>query len=204
MKKSEKNLKIPAQKKGTASRAVAQRKLRTENEAKHFFAKARSRLLNINQWMHYSGKGSGKFTLTDDQGRPIDSDPEKGNFIKIELPAPENKTGDGYEWVRIESIDDESDHETDRCILKVRPSANPMKTDNYTAHFYTDDATSTFVVERKGNRLKAAEYGRNEQANTHVSSITDKIRNIIVAIGARLGLAHIQWLRLMKGILNEK
>lgn len=47
------------------------------------------------------------------------------------------------------------------------------------------------------------EIGRNEIPNKHPISFINKIRNVIVAFVAMLGLAKPQWKNLMKGILIE-
>ncbi|MEO5674592.1 MAG: hypothetical protein ABIQ74_08090 [Chitinophagales bacterium] len=129
--------------------------------------------------------------------------PQVGNYIRIELPAPESKEGHGYEWVKIELIDSETTEEYDRYSIKVRPASNPQNSYKATAHFYTDDATSSFIIERTGNKVTASEYGRNELPNTETRSPKSKLRNLVVAIGAQMGLAHIQWKKLLKGILSD-
>ena len=70
--------------------------------------------------------------------------------------------------------------------------------------FFKEDATSTFIVERDGNNLRAAVHGRNELPNTKADKPLDKARNAIVGLGAMLGLSNPQWKSLVKGILDFK
>jgi len=197
---------VPPQRKGAKTDSRARKKLTTINESRALFNEAKRRLYNINSWKDYCGQGSGEFFLTDHSGKQIFTKVKVGDLIKIELPAPGNKTGNGYEWVRIEAIEEKKDitREWEFCSIRVRPTDNPLKASKDTAHFYTSDATSTFEVERTGMIITAAEHGRNEVPNTKVENPGDKIRNAVVALGAMVGLAKVQWKKLTKGLLDLK
>ncbi|MNL25317.1 hypothetical protein D3C87_1467950 [compost metagenome] len=88
--------------------------------------------------------------------------------------------------------------------MTVRPSANPLTDSQDTAHFLTNEATSTFQVKRVGNRIYAEEHGRNEVPNTDTKYTMDNIRNTFVGWGAKIGLSYPQWKSLVKGLLNTK
>ncbi len=197
---------VPQQTKGAKTNSRSRKKLNTIEDGRTLFNEAKKRLLNINHWKEYCGKGSGEFSLTDDSGKQIFTKAKVGNLIKIELPAPGSQIGSGYEWVRIEALENKKDLALDweHCSIRVRPTDNPLKASNDTAHFYTSDATSTFVVERSGNMVTAAEHGRNEVPNTEVEKAGDKIRNAVVALGAMVGLSKVQWKKLTKGLLDVK
>ncbi|MBC8052817.1 MAG: hypothetical protein H7Y13_07110 [Sphingobacteriaceae bacterium] len=72
------------------------------------------------------------------------------------------------------------------------------------AHFFKDDASSTFLVQRNGLTVKAEVHGRNEQANTNTEKFIDKARNILVAAGAMLGFSDFQWKSLVKGLIRHQ
>jgi hypothetical protein len=50
-----------------------------------------------------------------------------------------------------------------------------------------------------------AEYhGRNELVNKDVDKITDKLRNIVVGLAAKLGMSFSQWKSLIEGLVDKK
>jgi hypothetical protein len=88
--------------------------------------------------------------------------------------------------------------------ITARPASNPSTEDNSTAHFLTEEATSTFQVKRLGNAIFAEEHGRNEVANTATGSVLDNIRNTFVGLGAKIGFSYPQWKALVKGLLSNE
>jgi len=170
------------------------------------FNAAKKRLFDINNWHKLCGKASALFQLTDSNGNLLyKSIPDVGNLIRIELPgAPPNTTGGGYDWVRIEEIEDQKDIIKDEEIagFRVRPVSNPLTKDNEAAHFYTHEATSTFLVIRNKYTVVALERGRNEKSNTKPGSLLNKIRNVGIAFAAMLGLSTPQWKSLVRGVLK--
>lgn len=197
---------IPEQKTGSKTGATAAIELNSREEAVELFQKARHRLLNVNSWDEYSGIASAVFELRNKDGEKLSRPPQTGDLIRIDLPGPGTVSGKGYDWVRIEAIEDNSnsDKEDESFAFRVRPVKSPVSSDDAPAHFYTDDATSTFVIERHGNTVSAAEIGRNEVSNTESDSVADKIRNTLVAAGAKNGLAYPQWKSLMEGLLKKE
>lgn len=65
--------------------------------------------------------------------RPV----QKGDYFKIDIPGPGNVTGDGYDWVQIEDVQETSGGDIDSFGLRVRPSTNPKNKNTDTAHFYS-------------------------------------------------------------------
>lgn len=204
MKKEEKI--VPPQQVGEQSGSEVREEAGTREEAVQRFILAKSRLLDINRWHELSGAASATFRLTDAHGHLRQRSPQIGDLIRIDLPGPGPSAGDGFDWVRIETIEDESDPEGEKefFAFRVRPVRSPGSGDNSSAHFYTSDATSSFIVQREGNTLTAAEKGRNEVSNTDAESFLDKIRNALVALGAKSGLAKPQWKSLMEGVLQKR
>jgi hypothetical protein len=175
-------------------------------DAEDMFVVSKNRLLDVNNWKKSSTHISASFHLTDHHGKPITRRAHKGDHIRIALPAPEARTGDGYDWVEIEAIeyDDYPDEDMETFAMHVRPCRSPLeKRDNDTAHFFSESATSTFVIERRGKRLAALYHGRNETANVG-TDMPDAIRNATVAVGAWLGLSDVQWSGLIKGLIEAE
>lgn len=197
---------IPTQKKGAHTGATSKIELNSRHGAVTLFADAKKRLIDINNWYRISGKKGAEFTLTDANGIPQEKVfPKVGFLIRIKLPAPASPQGDGYDWVRIEKFEEDKNLMKDEEIygFRVRPVKKPNGESGTSAHFYTSDATSTFLILRVGGIVYAMERGKNEVPNTG-GSLINKIRNMLVAIPAMLGLAKPQWKNLTEGILKSK
>lgn len=196
---------VPDHKTGSRTGATAKRTLSGRHEAVRLFNQSVQRLLHINNWKEYSGKKGAEFTLTDSLGNTLNRhEPQTGDLIKIKLPAPSNIQGSGYDWVRIEKMEHLSDFLTDEEVfgMRVRPVQNPYEPAGGSAHFYTSDATSTFLIYRIKSIVYAMERGINEVPNTN-TGFFNKLRNLLIAIPAMFGLAKPQWQNLMNGILKK-
>ena len=193
---------IPAQREGASYDTISEENFSTEKQAKAQFQISKQRLLAINYWHEVIGSDKLIFKLLDARAEHVERLPAIGDYIRIEIPAPMNNTGDGFDWVRIEDIvEDESVHE-EFISITVRPCANPLKVESEeTAHFFDDSATSTFIVKRKEMKLKAEVHGRNEKPNIEGVGLIDKIRNTFVAFGGILGASKVQWKSLTEGLL---
>ena len=174
------------------------------DDAEEFFIIAKDRLLDVNKWDKTADSASATFCLTDHQGRELHRKAHKDDYIRINIPGPGAETGGGYDWVRIEAIvyDDYPDENSESIVMQVRPAQSPVDGHPSVAHFFTDEATSTFDIERHGKMLIARYYGRNEIPNTDTESVTDTIRNTAVAAGAMLGLSEVQWGGLLRGFIS--
>lgn len=197
---------IPKQFIGTQTGATSKIKVDTRHEALLVFKAAKERLLDINNWEKICGAGSASFTHTDKNGELLQNAmPKIGHLIRIKLPAPSNPEGDGYDWVRIEAFEENKSLVSDSEIygFRVRPVESPTNRSQTTAHFYTDDATSTFLVIRYSHTVYALERGKNEVPNDSNSWIAN-LRNKVIAITAMMGLSKNQWKKLTDGILDIK
>lgn len=196
---------VPPQRVGTKTGATKSIETLTRHQARFLFGKAKLRLLDINQWSYLCGKPSADFKITDEAGQLLDTvNPEIGHLIRISIPGPENNDGNGYDWVRIEQFEDHKDdfNDEEHFGFRVRPVKNPLEEGGENAHFYSDQATSTFLIIRKGNSVIALERGRNEVTNKDASSFIAKMRNIMVSLFAMIGFSNPQWKRLMKGLIE--
>jgi hypothetical protein len=196
---------IPDQQTGDRSDIEEHLETSTPRQAHSTFVEASRRLLSINEWEGLSGPLSAAFILTDNEGTKLDRAPRPGDFIRINIPGPGTATGKGYDWVRIESIDDKPNPSgnEESLSIRVRPVASPTNDEGDVAHFFDDTATSTFMIERKNLRVVASVHGRNEQPNKEVERPVDKMRNTVVATIATAGVAARQWTMLTKGILKD-
>jgi hypothetical protein len=178
--------------------------LKSLEEAKRMYEAAKHRLLNISAWHTYAGTGTADFKLTDQQGNLVQRLAQERDHFQIEIPGPGSKTGDGFDWVQIESIEENHTEDCEFTAIKVRPATNPNNRDSAIAHFFDENASSTFIVKREGLTLNAEVHGRNEKLNTNTENIVDKARNIMVAAGAMLGFSNIQWKSLTRGLLTHE
>ena len=173
-------------------------------DAENTFNRACARLLNPPIWHQLAGSLSAEFELqspaSENPGRLAKLD----DYIRINIPGPGNSAGDGYDWVKVEAIEENTLPDADTSFaIRLKSSANPAHLEKGTAHFFKGDATSTFIVKKSGNKVMASYHGRNELPNTD-GDFTDKIRNTVVASGAALGLSELHWKALLKGLLKKE
>ncbi len=203
MKEKTKEDSVPAQQTGVQTNTETSTLFDTVETAKAFYEKVKARLLQVNRWHHFAGALTADFQLTDKIGNDVDRPVEQGDHFKIDIPGPGPVTGDGYDWVKVEAIDDKKEGEEQSLTIRVRPATNPTNGDKDVAHFFSPEATSCFVAKLHGTTVTAAVYGRNEKPNTHTETLTDKTRNAAVAGGAITGLAKLQWKSLVNGLVKK-
>jgi hypothetical protein len=196
------NNQIPEQHEGGQLDTTAKAEFPTIEEAKAFYQIAKNRLLNISCWAEICKVPLSTFKLTDSNGQEVIKEAEKGDYLKINIPGPGTHTGDGFDWVRIEKVNEEINNSSATITIQARPSANPTQQDSAIAHFFSQQATSTFQVKQSGHTVSAEEHGRNEVPNTDTSHLTDDIRNTLVGWTAKIGLSYPQWKSLVKGIVE--
>lgn len=178
----------------------------TKEAATAAYQKACERMLNPAVWHKLCGPASAKFVLTTDTGDETRGAAKKGDYFKIDIPGPGSSEGDGYDWVTVEFIEEINNpgHDEDLYGMKLRASSNPSKEGAETAHFFTDEATSSFIIHRKGIKVTASYHGRNEVPNISTGKATDNVRNSLVALGAFAQLSEVQWTALIKGFLENE
>jgi hypothetical protein len=194
---------IPEQEIGSESNTEATVEFGEEGASKDFYTIVKERLLNVNNWHHYAGALSSDFQLTDSGGNEVKRKVQVGDHFKIKIPAPGPVTGDGYDWVRVEAVEEVNEENEQMVAIKVHPATNPTNADKSVAHFFTDDASSSFIVKIENKKVTAGVYGRNEKPNVEADKIVDKARNAAVATGAITGFSKLQWKQLVTGLLKE-
>jgi hypothetical protein len=195
---------IPEQQSGIETNTETSVEFNSPEEAKTFYQKVKRLLLNVNDWQRFAGTLTADFQLTDKEGKEVNRTSEKGDHFKIDIPGPGPVTGDGFDWVRVEAIEEKEEEDMQSIALRVRPAANPNNEIKDVAHFFSVEATSCFMVKREKNTVTAAIYGRNEKPNTNTETIVDKARNTAIATGAVTGLAKLQWKSLVNGLVRKE
>lgn len=194
---------IPDQQTGAQSNTVSEQNFETEAEARTFFETVRQRFLQIGRWHEWAGAGTAEFFLTDAVGNVVEREPLAGDYFKIDIPGPGSQTGDGFDWVRIEAVEEDHNAGTDCVLIQVRPASNPQNTHSDVAHFFSEEATSNFVIKRDGNTVSAGVHGRNEKPNVAADTVVDKLRNSAVATGAVAAFSKLQWKALVNGLVKR-
>lgn len=196
---------VPANEKGKALDLEYSVTENSREEATTTFKRACSRLLNPSIWHQLSGALSASFKLA----APNDPGPQRlariNDYFMIDIPGPGPSVGDGYDWVQVENITENADPAAEESFgMTLRVSVNPNKPEEGTAHFFKEGATSTFLIKRNGNTVTASYHGRNEIPNAKEVTLSDKIRNSLVATGALAGISELQWTALIKGLLQKE
>lgn len=194
---------IPEQEVGAQTNTEASKEFKEMQEAQEFYQLVKSRLLNVNHWHDVAGAATAEFQLTDEKGNKVKRSVRKNDFFQIDIPGPGSETGDGYDWVRVEDIEELKNDNEEGITIVVRPASNPNNSNTDVAHFFTDEAQSCFMVVRKGTKVIAGVFGRNEKPNINAEKIMDKARNAAVATGAITGFAKLQWKSLVNGLVKN-
>ena len=176
----------------------------TLEEAEEAFVGAKERLLQVNGWQEMSKTIKSQFQVVDEEGRELHRKAHKDDYIRIDIPAPGSKAGEGSDWVRVDALeyDDYPDDNRELIAMRLRPADNPANRDSSIAHFFSEASSSTFIIERTDKVITAKYHGRNEVPNTGTEALGDKMRNVVVAVGAMLGFSDVQWKGLLKGFLD--
>ncbi len=195
---------VPAQSTGEEIETHASVDLNDEIEAKVFYEVAKVRLLSVNNWHLIAGIVSAHFQLTSSNNEKLDRNVEIGDYLRIDIPGPGSAEGDGYDWAYVEEKKEVGEDNMQSTAFRVRPSKNPVGEKDEIAHFYTNDATSTFIVTREGTKVTALIIDRNLKPNPESESIVDKIRHVAVGLGAIGVFSKIQWKNLAEGLIKKE
>jgi hypothetical protein len=178
---------------------------RSVDESIVTFNRACKRLLNPPIWHRLSGSTSASFKLYAPGKHDADRLARVHDYLAIDIPGPGPVAGNGYDWVQVENIAENADPSADQSFgMTLKASPNPDALEQGVAHFFSAGATSTFIIKRNGNTVTASYHGRNELPNTKKASFPDKIRNSLIAAGALAGLSEMQWMALLKGLLEKE
>ncbi|GAB3332090.1 hypothetical protein GCM10027299_38300 [Larkinella ripae] len=166
-----------------------------ESTARAAFSVAREKLFAVHQWSDISSI-TANFFLHDRAGHPKPTGrPEVGDCIRVELPGPTPEN-----WVRLIQLVDEEN----RAAFTAQPCADPRAEGGQTEHFFTDDSTSEFRVEREGTTIKACQVGQHESVNNQEPEAGDRaVVNTLIAGAGWLFYQRIQWKTLTDYLVDK-
>ncbi|WP_192820285.1 hypothetical protein [Rufibacter sp. LB8] len=159
-----------------------------EAAAQQAFEQAKAKLFDVNKWSNLEGINS-TFQLFGAAGEPSDkTKPQVGDFMQIILPATNIEN-----WVAVTEVTEE---ETAAQFV-VKPSPPPApKTDQpeVVKHFFTHEASSTFLVYLDGLTLHGLEIGKDEAINNQGQEAGDRaVLNTMISEGGWAGFQSLQW-----------
>jgi len=180
-----------------SSVSLAKRTFLSDAEAKEFFNQTKTKLLNLDEWNKNSTPSN--YELFDENGSvSVTKTISIGKFIRIGVP------GSGkYDWVRVIDIYDAPDE----FVLTVQPTYNPTATPpdkTVTSHFFKDEATNNFCLQRDDTSVTLYVVGLNEKANVkEADNPLEAARNVATAnLGYYLGLQKAMWTEFCKNFLE--
>jgi len=194
---------LPSQEQGISKDFERSMTFERRTDALHVFDSVSERLKSINEWDKYTGILSADFTLTDSDGEETHRMAETGDYVKIAIPGP-SLSETKYDWVYVEDIQETKDTDKDEAAvaLTLRPCPDPNSKTSDVAHFFDHESSSTFILTREGNKITISYHGRNEVPNISIKRIKDKLRNLVMGIGAILGMSDLQWKQLIAGLID--
>ena len=196
---------IPENEKGKELNLDMEIMLSSEEKAKSTFSRARHKLLHPLIWKPMTGNMATDFKVPAPGGEVVDTPLVVGDYITIDIPGPKLSAGDGHDWVKVKKVEDNVDPQADESFaLTVEVCENPEHPEKGVAHFFAAGATSTFIIVRSNQKVTASYYGRNETTNFDSPALGDKIRNAVIAIGAKAGVSELQWNSFLKGLLGDQ
>jgi len=170
------------------------------------FETARERLLKPNDWYSLCGNTGAGFEVVESahSNNMLDRAVRHGDYIRIDIPGPGPRAGDGYDWVRVAMIETPriNSHYYNEVGIKLVACSSPRNPDSESAHFFSLGASSTLIIQQQSIHVTAMYYGRNETINNHTKVLADNIRNTVMAIGAMVGLSELHWERLIRSFLS--
>ncbi len=193
---------IPEQREGAHSDTAVQKIMPDPEAAKAFYKVIANRLTSINNWRKYSGTFTADFQLCDAQGEPVFRNAALHDHFRIDGPGPGSLTGEGYDWVQVIVFEKFESHDEEHTLIRVHPVPNPRNEQKDTAHFFTDESTSTFIAKRSHNTVCVEIHGRNEQPNIAAENLFDKARNAVAGAVAAIFYSKFEWKNLAAGIIN--
>jgi hypothetical protein len=194
---------IPKQQVGSKVDISSAVEFNSNAEAITFFQTVKHRLLNVNQWAEICKAPSSTFKLINARNQEIAGLVKETDYIRINVPGPGTKLGEGFDWVNVESIKEEVVDQLELVSITVRPSNHPLKSKNEIAHFFQSTATSTFQAIRNKNKVYAEVHGRNELPNNRTRNFFDSIRNTLIGWSAKIGFSYPQWKLLVEGLISK-
>ena len=166
-----------------------------EEAAIRAFEKSKTKLFQVEQWSELPGLTS-RFELYNSRGERYEADkPQVGDFIRILLPVPTPEN-----WVKVTDVQEHQDV----AEFTVHPSKDPRESEEDVEHFFVDEASSNFKVERKGNVIYAYEIGKNEGINNQGKEAGERdVLNTLLSEGGWMLFQEMQWKKLTRYLVHK-
>lgn len=193
---------IPRQFEGRSFDCYNSVTLASKEQAGLFYERVKAHLLDVNHWHEIAELPSAVFKVKDATGRTVHRPVKEGDHVRIDIPGPGLPSAGGYDWVKVVAVRETLNNEGVSIVLTLRPAPDPTQDLPDTAHFFTQIATSSIMVEQVDRYIYLHYAGRNEVINTDNASMMDNLRNFMVGIGAKLGASFPQWKALIEGLGN--
>jgi hypothetical protein len=150
---------VPAREQGDLKDVACSITAPDTDEAEYAFVDAKDRLLDINSWNKYCPAIGIGFRLTDSHGIGVGRHARKGDLMRMQRLNSDINKPEGFDWAVIEAIeyDDYPDVSMEVFAIRLKTAANPLNKEVQE----DNDATATFVIERRQSKLYAAYHGRN-------------------------------------------
>lgn len=173
----------------------------SREESNLFFNNLQHLFFNINSWENLFKKAT-TFQVTDSYGNNKFSRIAVGDLVKIKIPGPKSRIGDGFDWVKICEVAYHICADYEYFSMVVSPCNKPGS--EITAHFFQSIAKNYFTIKNYGYMVTAEVHGRNEVPNCSNLPIWDQFRNFLTANGGIFGFSKIHWKQWCKSILDEE
>lgn len=197
--------KIPEQVVGKSLDYSRELILSDETKAYNRYREIVQKLLDVNNWKQTAIGVSAEFIIVNEKNEIQMRRVRKNDFIRIDIPGPGVPSAEGYDWVKVTSLD-QYDHQNKRkTFISLQPCPDPMTMDKETAsHFFKKYTSSNIVVKQEGEMVTLQYAGRNEVINTETENMLDNVRNFLVGLGAKLGASYPQWKALIDGLAKQQ
>jgi hypothetical protein len=183
-----------------SSVTFAERMFSSESDAEDFFIKTKKKLADINVWNEKSTPSN--YELFDENASVCESKIIiPGRFIRIGIPASGK-----FDWVKVFEIIDDAPNE---FIIRVHPAYDPTETPidkTVVSHFFTNEATNNFCLQKVGKDVQMYVIGLNEKANVReAGGLIEAARNAATAnAGYYLGMQKTMWKEFCANFLEIK
>jgi hypothetical protein len=175
----------------------------TRHGALRLFERAKTKLMDVNNWDRLCGNDSAIFKLTDERGNLLETaSPGIGDLVRIELPHSTDERPQ-YNWLRVEEFESGRDLLKDEDIFefKLKQLPEPLAKENAKTNSHEPTKRLVFLLRRVASRVILIEAGGSSilQAATE----TFKWKNLVNIFSTLFGMPDRQWKRLIKGVLQN-
>lgn len=177
---------------------LAKRLFTDETEARIFYEKVKSKLLDLAHWDENTD--GVKYELFDESGEICDNKLLKENrFIRLSLPAAMKD-----DWVKIITIYEAADE----FVITVQPTYDPTEKPadkSVISHFYSGEARNNFCLQKNETAVVCYVIGTDEKQNAaETNNLLETVRNVAAAnLGYFTGIQKSVWKNFCKNLLEK-